>query len=113
IQIALWKSAPEQATCNAMIFKPSEVTPLSALELAKIFSEAGLPEGVFNVVQGAGSVGQGLSQHPAIAKVSFTGEVNTGKRVTADAALANLKSVTMERGGKSPLVVFDDADLER
>ncbi|WP_048697235.1 betaine-aldehyde dehydrogenase [Erwinia piriflorinigrans] len=113
IQIALWKSAPALATGNAMIFKPSEVTPLSALELAKIFSEAGLPDGVFNVVQGAGSVGQGLSQHPDIAKVSFTGEVNTGKRVTADAALANLKSVTMELGGKSPLVVFDDADLER
>ncbi|MCX8956090.1 betaine-aldehyde dehydrogenase [Erwinia psidii] len=113
IQIALWKSAPALATGNAMIFKPSEVTPLSALELAKIFTEAGLPDGVFNVVQGAGSVGQGLSQHPAIAKVSFTGEVNTGKRVMADAALANLKSVTMELGGKSPLIVFEDADLER
>lgn len=113
IQIALWKSAPALATGNAMVFKPSEVTPLSALELAKIFTEAGLPDGVFNVVQGAGTVGQGLSQHPQIAKVSFTGEVNTGKRVMADAALANLKSVTMELGGKSPLVVFDDADLER
>lgn len=113
IQIALWKSAPALATGNAMIFKPSEVTPLSALALAKIYSEAGLPDGVFNVVQGAGAVGQGLSQHPAIAKVSFTGEVNTGKRVMADAALANLKSVTMELGGKSPLIVFEDADLER
>ena len=113
IQIALWKSAPALATGNAMIFKPSEVTPLSVLELAKIFSEAGLPDGVFNVVQGAATVGQGLSQHSGIAKVSFTGEVNTGKRVMADAALANLKSVTMELGGKSPLVVFDDADLER
>lgn len=113
IQIALWKSAPALATGNAMIFKPSEVTPLSALELAKIFTEAGLPDGVFNVVQGAAAVGQGLSQHPQIAKVSFTGEVNTGKRVMADAALANLKSVTMELGGKSPLIVFEDAELER
>lgn len=113
IQIALWKSAPALATGNAMIFKPSEVTPLSVLELAKIFTEAGLPDGVFNVVQGAGAVGQGLSQHPQIAKVSFTGEVNTGKRVMADAALANLKSVTMELGGKSPLIVFADAELER
>ncbi|KGT91683.1 betaine-aldehyde dehydrogenase [Erwinia typographi] len=113
IQIALWKSAPALATGNAMIFKPSEVTPLSVLELAKIFTEAGLPDGVFNVVQGAGAVGQGLSQHPQIAKVSFTGEVNTGKRVMADAALANLKSVTMELGGKSPLIVFEDAELER
>ncbi len=113
IQIAMWKSAPALATGNAMIFKPSEVTPLTALELAKIFTEAGLPDGVFNVVQGAGSVGQGLSQHPKIAKVSFTGEVGTGKRVMADAALANLKSVTMELGGKSPLIVFEDAELER
>ena len=113
IQIALWKSAPALATGNAMIFKPSEVTPLSALELAKIYSEAGLPDGVFNVVQGAGEVGQALSQHPAIAKVSFTGEVNTGKRVMADAALSNLKDVTMELGGKSPLIVLEDANLER
>ncbi|QBR52961.1 betaine-aldehyde dehydrogenase [Erwinia sp. QL-Z3] len=113
IQIALWKSAPALATGNAMIFKPSEVTPLSVLELAKIFTEAGLPDGVFNVVQGAGPVGQGLSQHQKIAKVSFTGEVKTGKRVMADAALANLKSVTMELGGKSPLIVFEDAELER
>lgn len=113
IQIAMWKSAPALATGNAMIFKPSEVTPLSALALAKIFTEAGLPDGVFNVVQGAAAVGQGLSQHPKIAKVSFTGEVNTGKRVMADAALANLKSVTMELGGKSPLIIFEDAELER
>ncbi|UQY45956.1 betaine-aldehyde dehydrogenase [Mixta hanseatica] len=113
IQIALWKSAPALAAGNAMVFKPSEVTPLSALELAKLYSEAGLPDGVFNVVQGAAEVGQALSQHPDIEKISFTGEVNTGKRVMADAALANLKEVTMELGGKSPLIVFDDADLER
>ncbi|WP_173636189.1 betaine-aldehyde dehydrogenase [Erwiniaceae bacterium PD-1] len=113
IQIALWKSAPALAAGNAMIFKPSEVTPLSVLELAKIYTEAGLPDGVFNVVQGAGEVGQALSQHPNIEKVSFTGEVNTGKRVVADAALANLKEVTMELGGKSPLIVFEDADLDR
>lgn len=113
IQIALWKSAPALAAGNAMVFKPSEVTPLSALELAKIYSEAGLPDGVFNVVQGAGEVGQALSQHPDIDKVSFTGEVSTGKRVMADAALANLKEVTMELGGKSPLIVFADADVER
>lgn len=113
IQIALWKSAPALAAGNAMIFKPSEVTPLSALALAHIYSEAGLPDGVFNVVQGAAEVGQALSQHPDIEKISFTGEVNTGKRVMADAALANLKEVTMELGGKSPLIVFEDADLDR
>ncbi|MDU4094978.1 MAG: betaine-aldehyde dehydrogenase, partial [Pantoea sp.] len=113
IQIALWKSAPALAAGNAMVFKPSEVTPLSALALAEIYSEAGLPDGVFNVVQGAAETGQALSQHPDIAKISFTGEVNTGKRVMADAALANLKEVTMELGGKSPLIVFDDADLDR
>ena len=102
IQIAMWKSAPALAAGNAMIFKPSEETPLTALKLAEIFTEAGLPDGVFNVVQGDGRVGQMLTAHPAIAKVSFTGETGTGKAVMADSA-RTLKSVTMELGGKSPL----------
>ncbi|WP_028469250.1 betaine-aldehyde dehydrogenase [Neptunomonas japonica] len=111
IQIAMWKSGPALAAGNCMIFKPSEETPLSALKLAEIFTEAGLPDGVFNVVQGDYRVGQALSRHPQIAKVSFTGECGTGKKVMADAA-GSLKDVTMELGGKSPLLVFGDADLD-
>lgn len=111
IQIAMWKSAPALAAGNAMVFKPSEETPLTALKLAEIFTEAGVPDGVFNVVQGDYRVGQMLSRHPEIAKVSFTGECGTGKKVMADAA-GSLKDITMELGGKSPLVVFDDANLD-
>lgn len=111
IQIACWKSAPALACGNAMIFKPAELTPLTALKLAEIYSEVGLPDGVFNVVQGFGTTGQMLTRHPGIAKVSLTGEVGTGKRVMADAA-AGLKKVTLELGGKSPLIVFEDADLD-
>ena len=113
IQIACWKSAPALAAGNAMIFKPSEITPLSALKLAEIYTEAGVPAGVFNVVQGNGSVGAMLAEHPGIAKVSFTGGVETGKKVMSLAGGSSLKEVTMELGGKSPLIVFDDADLER
>lgn len=111
LQIACWKAAPALACGNAMIFKPSEETPLGALKLAEIFTEAGIPNGVFNVVQGAGEVGSWLSHHPDIAKVSFTGEVGTGKKVMAGAA-TTLKDVTMELGGKSPLIIFDDADID-
>lgn len=111
IQIAMWKSAPALAAGNAMIFKPSEETPLTALKLAEIFSEAGLPDGVFNVVQGDHRVGQMLTAHPEIAKVSFTGESGTGKLVMSDSA-KTLKDVTMELGGKSPMIVFDDAKLD-
>lgn len=113
IQIALWKSAPALAAGNAMIFKPSEITPLTALRLAALYSEAGLPDGVFNVVQGDGRVGALLSAHPGIEKISFTGGVETGKRVMAAAGGSSLKDVTMELGGKSPLIVFADADLDR
>ncbi|MGE1563756.1 betaine-aldehyde dehydrogenase [Pantoea septica] len=113
IQIALWKSAPALAAGNAMIFKPSEVTPLTALKLAEIYSEAGVPDGVFNVLPGSGAVtGQLLTEHPGIDKVSFTGGVASGKKVMANAAGSTLKEVTMELGGKSPLIVFDDADLD-
>lgn len=111
IQIACWKSAPALACGNAMIFKPAELTPLTALKLAEIYTEAGVPPGVFNVVQGFGDTGQMLTRHPGIAKVSLTGEVGTGKRVMADAA-QTLKYVTLELGGKSPLIVFADADLD-
>lgn len=110
-QIACWKAAPALSTGNAMVFKPSEMTPLGALKLADIFIEAGMPAGVFNVVQGFGPVGAALSTDPRIAKVSLTGSVPTGAKVY-QAAAGGMKHVTMELGGKSPLIVFDDADLE-
>jgi len=114
IQIALWKSAPALAAGNAMIFKPSEVTSLTTLKLAEIYTEAGLPAGVFNVLTGSGSeVGAWLTEHPGIEKVSFTGGVSTGKKVMASASSSSLKEVTMELGGKSPLIIFDDADLDK
>jgi len=112
LQIACWKSGPALAAGNAVIFKPSEETPLGAIKLAEIFIEAGVPAGVFNVVQGAAEVGQWLTANPNIEKVSFTGEVGTGKKVMASAA-GSLKDVTMELGGKSPLLVFDDADVSQ
>ncbi|WP_428820662.1 betaine-aldehyde dehydrogenase [Microbulbifer sp. MCCC 1A16149] len=111
IQIAAWKSAPALAAGNAMVFKPAELTPLSALKLAEIYKQAGLPDGVFNVVQGMADTGKMLTAHPGIAKVSLTGEVGTGKAVMR-AAADSLKSVTLELGGKSPLIVFEDADLD-
>ena len=111
IQIACWKSAPALVCGNAMIFKPSEITPLSALKLAEAFTEAGLPAGVFNVLQGFGDVGAKLVAHPAISKVSLTGSVPTGAKVAALAG-EHLKKTTLELGGKSPLIVFEDSDIE-
>ncbi|PZO81575.1 MAG: betaine-aldehyde dehydrogenase [Mesorhizobium amorphae] len=111
IQVAGWKSAPALAMGNAMVFKPSETTPLSALKLAEVYIEAGLPPGLFNVVQGLGDVGTALVSHPLVDKVSLTGSVPTGRKVMALAG-SHMKHATMELGGKSPLIVFDDADLE-
>jgi len=110
-QIACWKAAPALAAGNAMIFKPSEITPLGALKLAEILIEAGAPPGLFNVVQGYGDVGAALIGDPRIAKVSLTGSVGTGKKVYA-AAASGMRHVTMELGGKSPLIIFDDADID-
>ncbi|MGH6924059.1 MAG: betaine-aldehyde dehydrogenase [Propylenella sp.] len=111
IQIASWKTAPALAAGNAMVFKPSELTPVTAVELAKIVEEAGAPPGLLNVVLGKGELGAAMAAHPGIAKVSLTGSVPTGKRVMATAA-ETLKHVTMELGGKSALIVFADADLD-
>jgi betaine-aldehyde dehydrogenase len=111
IQIACWKSAPALACGNAMVFKPAELTPLTAARLAEVYTEAGVPAGVFNVVQGDARTGQAMVSHPGIAKISLTGEVGTGKKVMA-AAAASLKHVTLELGGKSPLIVFEDADID-
>ena len=111
LQIACWKSAPALACGNAMIFKPAELTPLTAMKLSEVYAAAGLPEGVFQIVQGRAETGRLLTRHPDIRKISLTGEVGTGKAVLADAA-AFLKQVTLELGGKSPLIVFGDASLE-
>ena len=111
LQIACWKSAPALACGNAMIFKPAELTPLTAVQLAKVFEDAGLPKGVFQVVQGRAATGSLLSKHPGIRKISLTGSVGTGRAVMADAA-DTLKYVTLELGGKSPLIVFEDAGIE-
>ncbi|MGR0280225.1 betaine-aldehyde dehydrogenase [Marinomonas dokdonensis] len=112
IQIACWKSGPALAAGNAMIFKPSEETPLTALKLAEIYTQAGLPDGVFNVVQGDARTGQMITSHPQIDKVSFTGEVGTGKKVMA-ASAQSLKQVTMELGGKSPMIIFPDMPVDQ
>ncbi len=111
IQGAGWKSAPALAMGNAMVFKPSENTPLSALMLAEAYAGAGLPAGLFNVVQGYGPVGGALVDHADVAKVSLTGSVPTGRKVLAQAG-SQMKHATMELGGKSPLIIFDDAHLE-
>jgi acyl-CoA reductase-like NAD-dependent aldehyde dehydrogenase len=106
------KAAPALATGNVFILKSSEKTPLAAAALGKLILEAGFPPGVFQVLTGDGSTGALLANHMDIAKVSFTGSVATGKSVQAAAAKSNLKRVTLELGGKSPAVVFDDADIE-
>jgi len=111
LQIACWKAAPALACGNAMIFKPAELTPLSAVKLQEILLEAGAPPGVFQVVQGFADTGRLLTRHRGIRKVSLTGEVGTGKAVMSDAA-QTLKNVTLELGGKSPLIIFEDAKLD-
>ena len=111
LQGAAWKSAPALACGNAMIFKPSEMTPLTAAKLAEIYTQAGVPNGVFNVVQGDEKVGKWLTKAQGIAKISLTGEAETGKKVMR-AAADTLKHITLELGGKSPLIIFADADMD-
>ncbi|HEX6490825.1 MAG TPA: aldehyde dehydrogenase family protein [Gaiellaceae bacterium] len=113
IAISSWKLGPALACGNTVVLKPSELTPLTALRLAELALEAGLPEGVLNVVVGPGSVvGARLVEHPAVAKIGFTGSTEVGRGVMAGAA-QTIKRVTLELGGKSANVVFADADLER
>lgn len=110
--IASWKVAPALAAGNTIVLKPAELTPLTALELERIALEAGLPEGVLNVVVGPGSVcGKRLVEHPDVAKIAFTGSTEVGRGI-AEGAAATIKRVTLELGGKSANVVFADADIE-
>jgi acyl-CoA reductase-like NAD-dependent aldehyde dehydrogenase len=113
LNIASWKLGPSLACGNTVVLKPAELTPLSALRLAELALEAGIPEGVLNVVTGKGSVvGQRLIEHPDVAKIGFTGSTEVGQQVMRGAA-GTIKRVTLELGGKSANVVFADADLEK
>src|SRR5215210_5119236 len=113
LTIASWKMAPALAAGNTLVLKPAELTPLTAMEFGRIVLEAGIPEGVVNVVVGPGSkVGKRLVEHPDVAKVAFTGSTEVGKGIMAGAA-DRIKRVTLELGGKSANVVFADADLEK
>ena len=113
LAIASWKLGPALAAGNTVVLKPAELTPLTAVELEQIVVEAGIPEGVFNVVVGQGRVvGERIVEHPDVAKVAFTGSTEVGRRIAARAA-ETIKRVTLELGGKSANVIFADADLER
>eukprot|EP01133_Synstelium_polycarpum_P019159 gene19159-22951_t len=115
LQLLLWKLAPCLAAGNSVIIKPSEVTPLSTLYLAKLIKEAGFPKGLVNVINGTGAVvGSALSSHMEIDKIAFTGSTAVGKMVQQAATSSNLKHCALELGGKSPFIVFDDVeDLDR
>jgi acyl-CoA reductase-like NAD-dependent aldehyde dehydrogenase len=113
IAIASWKLGPALAAGNTVVLKPAELTPLTAVELERIVVDAGIPQGVFNVVVGQGRVvGERIVEHPDVAKVAFTGSTEVGRRIAARAA-ETIKRVTLELGGKSANVIFADADLER
>lgn len=114
LSMASWKVGPALAAGNAIVLKPSELTPFSTVRLAELAVEAGIPAGIFNVVQGNGVVtGDALSRHASIAKLSFTGSTRTGIAVMKAAAETGIKPVTLELGGKSPQLVFGDADLDK
>ena len=108
-----WKIGPALATGNCIILKPSEFTPLTALRMCSIIKQAKFPPGVVNIITGYGpTVGQAISEHMGIDKVAFTGSTLVGRKIMEAAAKSNLKNVTLELGGKSPNIVFDDADLD-
>lgn len=111
VQVACWKAAPALAAGNAFILKPAEETPLTANMLADIFTEAGLPAGLFSVIHGDHEIGQAICKHSGIAKISLTGGVDTGKLIMAQSA-QTLKKITLELGGKAPLLVFDDCNFD-
>lgn len=109
-----WKIGPALATGNAIILKPSEFTPLTALRMAALIKEAGFPDGSVSFITGYGHVvGEAISSHMEIDKVAFTGSTLVGRKIMEAAAKSNLKNVTLELGGKSPNVIFNDADLEQ
>ncbi|MEW4279417.1 aldehyde dehydrogenase family protein [Priestia megaterium] len=109
--LGMWKLAPALAAGNTVVFKPSELTPLSFLKLASLCKKAGIPEGVFNLLTGDGEVGSALVEHNDVAKVSFTGGSETGKRIYQQCA-KEMKRVSLELGGKSPLLIFEDSEID-
>lgn len=113
LSTASWKLGPALAAGNAIVLKPSELTPFSAVRLAQLAIEAGMPAGIFNLVQGNGVTGDALTRHPGIGKISFTGSTRTGIAIMKAAAESGIKPVTLELGGKSPQLVFADAELEK
>ncbi|KAF9461882.1 aldehyde dehydrogenase [Collybia nuda] len=115
LMLGMAKLGPALATGNTLIWKPSEIAPLTALKIAELVQEAGFPPGVVNLVNGYGreSVGQAMANHPGIAKISFTGSCPVGRKVLHAAAITNLKDVTLELGGKGAAIVFEDADMEQ
>lgn len=110
--LGVWKLAPALAAGNAVVFKPSELTPMSMIEFTKALMEAGIPDGIFNLVIGGREVGQAIVENPRVKKISFTGSVETGKRIYQRCA-EDLKKVSLELGGKSPLIVWNDVDIEK
>ncbi|KAK7073603.1 4-trimethylaminobutyraldehyde dehydrogenase [Halocaridina rubra] len=111
MQTCIWKVAPALACGNTFVYKPSQFTPITAVTLGEILQEAGVPDGVYNVVQGEGDTGVWLCGHPDVAKLSFTGSVPTGVKVMT-AGAKGIKAVTLELGGKSPIIIFEDADMK-
>ena len=111
LMMAVWKAAPALAAGNTVVLKPSELTPLTTLEFARLALEAGLPEGVLNIVTGGEETGVALTQHPDVSMISFTGDTETGKKILSQAA-PTLKKCHLELGGKAPFIVFEDAHLE-
>lgn len=109
-----WKLGPALATGNTIVLKPSEFTPLTALRVAQLINEAGFPPGVVNILVGYGNtVGNAITHHMKIEKIAFTGSTLVGRKILEASAKSNLKNVTLELGGKSPNIIFDDADLEQ
>ena len=109
-----WKIGPALATGCTVVLKPSEFTPLTALYMAKLIDEAGFPAGSFNLINGYGhTVGQAIADHPTIEKVAFTGSTLVGRKILEASSKSNLKKVTLELGGKSPNIIFEDADIEQ
>lgn len=112
--MACWKIGAALAAGNAVVLKPSEMTPFSIVRVAQLAIEAGIPAGILNIVQGTGAMaGDLLCRHPSVAKITFTGSTRTGVAIMTAAAQTGIKPVTLELGGKSPQIVFADADLER
>ncbi|XP_066490536.1 mitochondrial 10-formyltetrahydrofolate dehydrogenase isoform X1 [Tiliqua scincoides] len=114
LMMLAWKSAACLAAGNTLVLKPAQVTPLTALKFAELSAKAGFPKGVINILPGSGGlVGQHLSEHPDIRKLGFTGSTPIGKQIMKSCAVSNLKKVSLELGGKSPLIIFSDCELDK